>query len=318
MARTTDPEILIPQATGGDRRALARMITLVEDHHPDGDRILAELFPQTGEAWTTGLTGAPGAGKSTLTNRLISEIRATDSSVAVLAIDPSSPFTGGAVLGDRVRMQDHIDDGEVYIRSMASRGHLGGVSEATPRAMAVLDGMGFPEILVETVGVGQAEVEIAANADTTLVVLNPGWGDSIQAAKAGLLEIGDVFVVNKADRAGVNETMRDLKQMLELGGHGEWWPPVIATVASSGQGIAELWEAVAAHRSHLEASGELGAMRHRRLLGDVETAVAAAVRRQVRATLDHPEWEAMLTQVTERRLDPWTAARRLLAFVAAE
>jgi LAO/AO transport system kinase len=318
MARTTDPEILIPQATGGDRRALARMITLVEDHHPDGDRILAELFPQTGEAWTTGLTGAPGAGKSTLTNRLISEIRATESSVAVLAVDPSSPFTGGAVLGDRVRMQDHIDDGEVYIRSMASRGHLGGVSEATPRAMAVLDGMGFPEILVETVGVGQAEVEIAANADTTLVVLNPGWGDSIQAAKAGLLEIGDVFVVNKADRAGVNETMRDLKQMLELGGHGEWWPPVIATVASSGQGIAELWEAVAAHRSHLEASGELGAMRHRRLLGDVETAVAAAVRRQVRATLDHPEWEAMLTQVTERRLDPWTAARRLLAFVAAE
>jgi len=294
------------------------MITLVEDHHSDGDRILAELFPQTGEAWTTGLTGAPGAGKSTLTNRLIAQIRAIDSSVAVLAVDPSSPFTGGAVLGDRVRMQDHIDDGEVYIRSMASRGHLGGVSEATPRAMAVLDGMGFPEILVETVGVGQAEVEIAANADTTLVVLNPGWGDSIQAAKAGLLEIGDVFVVNKADRAGVNETMRDLKQMLELGGHGEWWPPVIATVASTGEGIDELWEAVGAHRSHLATSGELGAMRHRRLLGDVETAVAAAVRLQVRATLDHPEWEAMLTQVTQRRLDPWTAARRLLAFVAAE
>ncbi len=318
MARTTDPEILIPLATGGDRRALARMITLVEDHHPDGDRILAELFPQTGRAWTTGLTGAPGAGKSTLTNRLIAQIRDTDTAVAVLAVDPSSPFTGGAVLGDRVRMQDHIDDTEVYIRSMASRGHLGGVSEATPRAMAVLDGMGFPEILVETVGVGQAEVEIAANADTTLVVLNPGWGDSIQAAKAGLLEIGDVFVVNKADRDGVNETMRDLKQMLELGGHGEWWPPVIATVASSGEGIDELWEAVAAHRSQLGASGELSAMRHRRLLGDVETAVAAAVGLQVRATRDHPEWEEMLTLVTERRLDPWTAARRLLAFVAAE
>jgi LAO/AO transport system kinase len=294
------------------------MITLVEDHHPDGDRILAELFPQTGRAWTTGLTGAPGSGKSTLTNRLIARIRATDSAVAVLAIDPSSPFTGGAVLGDRVRMQDHIDDSEVYIRSMASRGHLGGVSEATPRAMAVLDGMGFPEVLVETVGVGQAEVEIAANADTTLVVLNPGWGDSIQAAKAGLLEIGDVFVVNKADRAGVSETMRDLKQMLELGGHGDWWPPVVATVASSGEGIDELWEAVAAHRSHLEHSGELAAMRHRRLLGDVETAVAAAVQVRVRATLDHPEWEAMVAQVAQRRLDPWTAARRLLAFVGSD
>ena len=294
------------------------MITLVEDHHSDGDHILAELFPRTGGAWTTGLTGAPGAGKSTLTNRLIGKIRDTDTSVAVLAVDPSSPFTGGAVLGDRVRMQDHIDDDEVYIRSMASRGHLGGVSEATPRAVAVVDGMGFPEILVETVGVGQAEVEIAANADTTLVVLNPRWGDSIQAAKAGLLEIGDVFVVNKADRAGVNETMRDLKQMLELGGHGEWWPPVIATVASTGEGIDDLWEAVRAHRAHLEASGELQAMRHRRLLGDVETAVAAAVHLQVRSTLDHPDWEAMVAQVTERRLDPWTAARRLLAFVAAE
>jgi LAO/AO transport system kinase len=294
------------------------MITLVEDHHPDGDHILAELFPQTGGAWTTGLTGAPGAGKSTLTNRLIGKVRETDTSVAVLAVDPSSPFTGGAVLGDRVRMQDHIDDGEVYIRSMASRGHLGGVSEATPRAVAVLDGIGFPEILVETVGVGQAEVEIAANADTTLVVLNPGWGDSIQAAKAGLLEIGDVFVVNKADRAGVNETMRDLKQMLELGGHGEWWPPVIAAVASTGDGIDDLWAAVRAHRAHLEASGELHAMRHRRLVGDVETAVAAAVHLQVRTTLDHPDWEAMVAQVTERRLDPWTAARRLLAFAAAE
>jgi LAO/AO transport system kinase len=166
--------------------------------------------------------------------------------------------------------------------------------------------------------VGQAEVEIAANADTTLVVLNPGWGDSVQAAKAGLLEIGDVFVVNKADRTGVNETMRDLKQMLELGGHGEWWPPVIATVASTGEGIDEIWQAVVAHRAHLEVSGELQTMRHRRLLGDVETAVAAAVHLQLRTSLDHPDWEAMLAQVTERQLDPWTAARRLLAFVAAE
>lgn len=318
MARVTDPETLMARARAGDRRSLARMITLVEDHTEAGDRILAELFPETGQAWTTGLTGAPGAGKSTLTNRLLTTIRADRRDVAVVAVDPSSPFTGGAVLGDRVRMQDHVDDAGVYIRSMASRGHLGGVSEATPRALSVLDGMGFPEILVETVGVGQAEVEIAANADTTLVVLNPGWGDSIQAAKAGLLEIGDVFVVNKADRPGVNETMRDLKQMLELGGHGAWWPPVVATVAATGEGIDELWGAIVSHRAHLETSGELATMRRTRLLADVETAVAGAVQWRVRETVDHPEWATLVAEVTARRLDPWAAARRLLALAGSD
>ncbi len=185
-----------------------------------GRTVLSTLFAATGDAWTTGLTGAPGAGKSTLTSRLIEHGRGAGSSVAVVAVDPSSPFSGGAILGDRVRMQDHINDAGVYIRSLATRGHLGGISEATPRCVAVLDGIGFDEILVETVGVGQAEVDIAGNTDTTVVVVNPRWGDSIQAAKAGLLEIGDVFAVNKADRPGVGETVRDLRQMLELGDTG--------------------------------------------------------------------------------------------------
>ncbi|MDJ0498804.1 MAG: methylmalonyl Co-A mutase-associated GTPase MeaB, partial [Acidimicrobiia bacterium] len=217
MARISDPATLIPLARTGERRALARLITLVENDGPVSDEILAEVFPAGGQAWTTGLTGAPGAGKSTLTDRLIQEVRSEGSEIAVVAVDPSSPFSGGAVLGDRVRMQDHIDDHGVYIRSMASRGHLGGISAATPKVVATLDGLGFPEVFVETVGVGQAEVEIAGNADTTVVVVNPGWGDSVQAAKAGLLEIGDIFVVNKADRPGVHETVRDLTQMLELG-----------------------------------------------------------------------------------------------------
>ena len=252
MARVTDPAILIPSALGGDRRALARLITIVENGGDAADEVLAGVFGTGGDAWTTGLTGAPGSGKSTLTDRLIEAIRVGGAEVAVVAVDPSSPFSGGAVLGDRVRMQDHIDDAGVYIRSMASRGHLGGISAATPRVVATLDGAGFPEILVETVGVGQAEVEIAANADTTLVVVNPGWGDSVQAAKAGLLEIGDIFIVNKADRPGVHETVRDLTQMLELGDHDGWAPPIIPTVAATGDGIADLWTAIKGHRDHLE------------------------------------------------------------------
>ena len=312
MARITDPDVLVPRARDGDRRALARLITMVENHRPEGDEALAAVYPDTGTAWTTGLTGAPGAGKSTLTDRLISRLRADGSDVAVVAVDPSSPFTGGAVLGDRVRMQDHVDDAGVYIRSMASRGHLGGIAQATPRVVALLDGMGFPEILVETVGVGQAEVEIAAAADTTLVVLNPGWGDSIQAAKAGLLEIGDVFVINKADRPGVGETVRDLKQMLEIGDHGEWWPPVVSTVAATGDGTDELLDAILRHRRHLEDSGGLAEVRRRRLVAEVESAVDDQLRRRVQGMLGGPKWAAIEAEVLSRRLDPWRAARRLL------
>lgn len=312
MPPPLDPQMLIEQARRGDRRALGRLISLVENRRPGEEQVLSALYPDAGQAWTTGLTGAPGAGKSTLADRLIEVLRQRGFEVAVLAVDPSSPFTGGAILGDRVRMQRHIDDAGVYIRSMASRGHLGGISEATPRAVAVLDGMGFPEILIETVGVGQAEVEIAAAADTSVVVLNPGWGDSVQAAKAGLLEIGDIFVVNKADRAGVNDTIRDLKQMLELGGHGAWWPPVVATVATSGEGIDELAGAIDEHRAHLETTGELARLRRRHALGLLDSAVAVELHQRLETVRDHRAWERIRDEVAARRIDPWTAARRLV------
>jgi LAO/AO transport system kinase len=312
MARISDPAILIPKARDGDRRSLARLISLVEEGGRAGARILAELFTSGGKAWTTGLTGAPGAGKSTLTDHLIGHIREHGSEVAVVAIDPSSPFSGGAVLGDRVRMQNHIDDQGVYVRSMASRGHLGGISAATPRVVAVLDGIGFPEILVETVGVGQAEVEIASNADTTLVVVNPGWGDSVQAAKAGLLEIGDIFVVNKADRPGVNETVRDLTQMLELGGERSWNPPILPAIAATGDGVEEIWAAARDHRSFLETSGKLPRIRTARMVAEIESSLLAGLRQRVRASVPDGEWAALTDQVARRMLDPWTAATRLL------
>ncbi len=312
MARITDPHVLIPNAMAGDRRSLARLITLVENGADEASEILTRLFPAGGNAWTTGLTGAPGSGKSTLTDRLIGKVRSGGSDVAVVAVDPSSPFSGGAVLGDRVRMQDHIDDHGVYIRSMASRGHLGGISAATPRVVALLDGIGFPEIAVETVGVGQAEVEIAGNADTTLVVVNPGWGDSVQAAKAGLLEIGDIFVVNKADRPGVNETVRDLTQMLELGGERDWDPPIIPTVAANGDGLDELWAAVGNHRTHLQSSGLLDQMRADRLVAEMEAALLTSLRHKVHSGIPTDEWNALTDDVASRSVDPWSAAAQLL------
>lgn len=312
MARISDPAILIPKARDGDRRSLARLITLIEEGGATGTTILAGVFGSGGEAWTTGLTGAPGAGKSTLTDRLIGDMRGTGAEVAVVAVDPSSPFSGGAILGDRVRMQDHIDDPGVYVRSMASRGHLGGISAATPRVVALLEGIGFPEIIIETVGVGQAEVEIAGNADTTVVVVNPGWGDSVQAAKAGLLEIGDIFVVNKADRTGVSETVRDLTQMLELGGERSWNPPIVPTVAATGDGMPELWQAITEHRRYLEASGKLVGMRSERLVAEMEASLLGGLRRQVRASIPETEWARVIDRVAARKVDPWTAAARLL------
>ena len=245
-------------------------------------------------------------------------MRSEGREIAVVAVDPSSPFSGGAVLGDRVRMQDHIDDHGVYIRSMASRGHLGGISAATPKVVATLDGLGFPEIFVETVGVGQAEVEIAGNADTTVVVVNPGWGDSVQAAKAGLLEIGDIFVVNKADRPGVHETVRDLTQMLELGAESGWSPPVIATVATTGDGISELWDAVRQHRNYVTSTGDLQEARRHRLTAELESALLAGLRRAVRSSVPAATWDALTEQVQQRLLDPWNAAHRLLTALAEQ
>ena len=296
--------MLIERARAGDRRSLARLVSRVEDDTAEGRQALAEVYPAGGDAWVTGITGAPGAGKSSLVDGLVGH--ATDhGNVAVIAVDPSSPFTGGAVLGDRIRMQRHTDDPRVYIRSMANRGHLGGLADATPRVVALLDGIGFREVVIETVGVGQAEVDVAASADTIVVVVNPGWGDSIQAAKAGLLEIGNVFVVNKADRPGAHEAVTDLNRMLDVGPERAWRPPIVTTIATDGTGLEELLTAIADHRSHLVETGALDQLRRNRALREIEAAVRAGLRR--RATINHAG-DATLDRVVAREIDPWSAA----------
>src|SRR6266487_64599 len=260
LRRSRDVPALVAAARDGDPRAVARLVSLVENGDPALPEVAATLAPYSGSAQVIGLTGSPGVGKSTTTNELVRTIRARGQRVGVLAVDPSSPFTGGAILGDRVRMQDHATDDGVFIRSMASRGHLGGLSAAVPQALRVLDAAGCDIVLIETVGVGQAEVEIASLADTTVVLLAPGMGDGIQAAKAGILEIADIFVVNKADRDGADQTVKDLRYMQSLGGRhsepGAWRPPIVKTVASRGEGIDELLAAVDKHAGWLERSGE--------------------------------------------------------------
>jgi len=305
-----DPQELIGRAEAGDRRALARIISLVEDDRDGARELLAALYPRGGRAAVTGITGTPGAGKSTLVDRLLTVVRRDDVACAVVAVDPSSPFSGGAILGDRIRMQGHAGDPGVYVRSMANRGHLGGLAAATPRVVAVLDGIGFPEILVETVGVGQAEVAIAGTADTTVVVVTPGWGDGVQAAKAGLLEVADVFVVNKADLPGAEAAVAELTRMLDLGPAGPWRPPIVPTVATTGAGATELWDAVARHRRFLTTTGAGEERRRRRALAALEEAVGAALRH--RAAAHHHATDGVLAAVLARRLDPWTAAERIL------
>ena len=271
-----------------------------------------QAFRLGGSAYTAGITGAPGSGKSTLTAQLISTMRRADLDVAVLAIDPSSPFSGGAILGDRVRMQDHATDAHVFIRSMATRGHLGGLSLAVPEAIRLLDALGRPWILVETVGVGQVEVEIAGAADTTVVVVTPGWGDGVQANKAGLLEIADVFVINKADRKGVEETRRDLELMLDLSELGGWRPPILPVIATEGTGIGPLWEAIGGHRAYAEANSVLAARRADRLRAELREIVSRRLEQKAREMADNAAWAAIEAEVLERVLDPWTAADRIL------
>ncbi|HSL74587.1 MAG TPA: methylmalonyl Co-A mutase-associated GTPase MeaB [Ilumatobacteraceae bacterium] len=310
---------LFHAAIDGDRSALARLLSLIERGDDEAREIGRLAYPLSGAGYTVGLTGAPGAGKSTLTSALIGHLRSMDLEIAVLAIDPSSPFTGGAILGDRVRMQDHATDPGVFIRSMATRGHLGGLSLATPEAVRALDAIGRKWILVETVGVGQVEVEVAGKADTTVVVVNPGWGDSVQANKAGLMEIADVFVINKADRKGVEETSRDLMQMLDLSDlpHDSWRPPIVPTVASSGQGIVELWDAVLAHRAYAESSGQLADRRAFRLREELREIVATRLGRRARQICSGQRWDELTAAVVERTTDPWSAADEMLAAVDA-
>ncbi|MEA3501211.1 MAG: methylmalonyl Co-A mutase-associated GTPase MeaB [Actinomycetota bacterium] len=299
---------LIDLATSGNRRALGRLVSRVENDTDEGREALATLYPGGGAAWVTGVTGAPGAGKSTLVDGLVG-FAADRGNVAVVAVDPSSPFSGGAVLGDRIRMQRHTDDPRIYIRSMANRGHLGGLADSTPRVVALLDGIGFAEVLIETVGVGQAEIDIASSADTVVVTVNPGWGDSIQAAKAGLLEIGDVFVVNKADRPDVDETVTELLRMLDAGPERAWRPPIVTTIATVETGLDDLWTAILDHRRHLTETGGLESRRRTRASREIESAVRAGLRR--RASLGSGSVE-LLNRVAAREVDPWSAAGTII------
>lgn len=311
MAVPSEPTTLVSAAVSGDRRALARLISVVEEDRPGAIEALKAAFAAVvGSAHRIGVTGAPGSGKSTLVDEMIRVARARDQTIAVLAVDPTSPFSGGAVLGDRVRMQDHALDAGVYVRSMASRGHLGGLSEAAPKALVAIDAAGFDHIAIETVGVGQDEVEIASAADTVLVVLTPGWGDGVQAAKAGILEIGDVFVVNKADRAGVGDTVADLKAMLTLGASDGWEPPIIETVAARGDGVEDVWAAIVAHRAHLGPAG-LSEKRAQRRRAELETALAAMYRERSRAVLRAGDAAVIVERVAAGEIDPWSAARDL-------
>lgn len=269
------------------------------------------LGPLVGKAFIVGLTGSPGAGKSTLASALVSVLRKQDMRVAVLAIDPTSPFTGGALLGDRLRMQEHATDPGVFIRSMATRGHLGGLSWAVPHALRVLDAAGYDVILLETVGVGQAEVEVAHAADTTLVVVAPGMGDSIQANKAGILEIADVFVINKTDKPEARQTRRDIEQMLSFGVSGDWRPPVVMTVAEDGTGVEDLWSAAEKHRAHLESSGGLRGRRLQRVAREISEIALASLRQAIGEPGASGDLDSLAADVLEGRLDPYAAADRL-------
>lgn len=307
---------LVAQAREGRPRAVARLISLVEGASPQLREVMAALAPLTGNAYVVGLTGSPGVGKSTTTSALVSAYRQAGKRVGVLAVDPSSPFSGGALLGDRVRMSDHASDPGVYIRSMATRGHLGGLAWAAPQAIRVLDAAGCEVILVETVGVGQSEVEIAAQADTSVVLLAPGMGDGIQAAKAGILEIGDVYVVNKADRDGADATARELNHMLSLGesrGKGDWRPPIVKTVAARGTGIDELVEALEKHRAWMDERGVLAQRRTARAAREVETIAITALRNRLAVVHGDTHLEALAGRVSAGELDPYAASDALLA-----
>ncbi|CAN5234746.1 methylmalonyl Co-A mutase-associated GTPase MeaB [soil metagenome] len=315
--RSDDVATLVAGAREGDPRSVARLISLVEDASPLLREVAAALSPYTGTATIIGLTGSPGVGKSTSTSALVRAFRGRDLRVGVLAVDPSSPFSGGALLGDRVRMQDHALDGGVFIRSMASRGHLGGLSWATPQALRVLDAAGCDIVLVETVGVGQAEVEIASLADTTVVLLAPGMGDGIQAAKAGILEIADLFVVNKADRDGADATVRDLRYMLSLGGKhseaGAWRPPILKTVASRAEGIEEVIDEILAHRDWMAGSGELDRRRAARAGAEIEVIAVRTLRERMGDVHGSAGLPALADQVVAGDIDPFSAAEQIVA-----
>ncbi len=313
MARAPAADLL-EKAKSGDTRAIARLLTLVENDEPGAADVTRALYPLTGRAEIIGITGPPGGGKSTLVNRLAGTFREHVDRVAVVAVDPSSPFTGGAILGDRIRMRERFLDQGVFIRSMASRGQAGGLARATRRVVGTLDALGVAVVFVETVGVGQEDVDVARVADTVCLVTVPGLGDDIQAIKAGVLEIADVVVVNKADRPGADETARDLAQMLTLVPTKDAWkPPIVRTVAASGDGIADLVRAIARHRAWAEESGELEARRRAAARAEVEAVLRDELVRRLRSQVGHDRLEDAVARVASRALDPYSAAQELLA-----
>ncbi len=319
VARSVDLDQLVERALMGDPRSVGRLITLVEDGAPQLRPLMAALAPRAGSAHIVGLTGSPGVGKSTTTSALVTQFRAAGRRVGVLAVDPSSPFSGGALLGDRIRMQEHATDPEVFIRSMASRGHLGGLASATPQAVRVLDAAGCDPVLVETVGVGQSEVEVASEADTTIVLLAPGMGDGIQAAKAGILEVGDIFVVNKADRDGADSTARELRHMISLGPSGQagaWKPPVLKVIATRGEGLSELASAIDGHRQWLASSGTGAIRRRRRARSEIQGIALAALQARFAGIGGDGSLDGLADDVAAGRTDAFTAADRIVAEVA--
>jgi LAO/AO transport system kinase len=317
----SDVGALVERARAGEARAVGRLISLVENASPLLREVMAALMPYAGTARVIGLTGSPGVGKSTSTAALVRAYRAQQRRVGVLAVDPSSPFSGGALLGDRVRMQDHATDSGVFIRSMASRGHLGGLSWSTPQALRVLDAAGCEIVLVETVGVGQAEVDVASLADSTIVLVAPGMGDAIQAAKAGILEVADVFVLNKADRDGADQTARDLRNMLSLGERRDasaWQPPIVKTVASRGEGVDEVVAALDAHHAWLLESGRLDAKRRIRAAEEVESIAVTSLREQIGDLRGGGLLDELAGRVVAGEIDPYAAADRLVDAVRGQ
>jgi LAO/AO transport system kinase len=312
MAQRTE-QSLAERLLAGDKRALARAITLIENDDPQGWELVREVFPKTGRARIVGLTGPPGVGKSTLIGALTAEMRKADREVAVLSIDPSSPFTRGALLGDRIRLSDHFLDQGVFIRSMASRGALGGLSEATLQAALLMDASGKDDVFIETVGVGQAEIDIVDHGDTIVLVLMPGSGDSIQALKAGVMEIPDIIVVNKADHPMTDTMIREIRGVLSLGPSTSWRVPIVRTEAAKGEGVAELAEKISGHREHIEAEGTLDERRARNLRNEVLELAASRMRRRLEAAVaDDSSVGELLDRVVKRELDPASAAKELL------
>ncbi|MGI6683926.1 MAG: methylmalonyl Co-A mutase-associated GTPase MeaB [Bacillota bacterium] len=305
---------LLNRVLQGDRRAAARMITMIENDEEAKNEFMSKIYPYTGNAYIIGITGSPGAGKSSLTDKLVSEIRRVGLSVAIIAIDPTSPFTGGAILGDRIRMQSHSLDPDVFIRSMGTRGSLGGLSRATNEAVKVMDAFKKDIIIIETVGVGQSEFDIMHIANTTLVVLTPGAGDAIQTIKAGIMEIADIFVVNKSDLDGADRVKMEVEAMLDMKKSKGWRPPVVQTVSTTGSGIKELWTRTLDHKTHLESSGALLAQRKKRLKEEVREILEHELKKHIwRAVGVSGELEKLAESIYQKEIDPYTAAKNLIS-----